>query len=53
MNHERLEGGLVINLDLIRHRRDDLVHLGHGVPQALCNAGARDATLVVAQPATR
>ena len=50
MKHECLDGGLVVDLDLSRHRSDDLVHFGHGVLQAQGDAGSSDATLVVVQP---
>ena len=50
---ERLDGGLVVDLDLGRHRRDDLVHLRDRVPQAPGDARPRDATLVVAQPGNK
>ena len=50
---ERLEGGLVVDLDLRRHRGDDLVHLRHRVLQAEGDARQRDATLVVTQPGNK
>ena len=35
---ERLDGGLVVDLDLSRHRGNDLVHLRHRVLQAAGDA---------------
>ena len=40
----------MVDLDLSRHRRDDLVHLGDGVLQAQGDAGSRYAALVKVQP---
>ena len=50
VEHERLDGGLVVDLDLVRHGADDLLHLRDGLPEAQGDAGPTDAALVVAEP---